>query len=116
SSGAPLLFDDDLQAKPAYYGVTDQPLPAKQLSAIVFAQGATDVDATDPGTTSNVEWSKLPLHPIDSASGFQLRWSSDHLTAYVQVTDSTVDATDAATFAWGASGGSTATVKRDGTV
>src|SRR6185312_12562478 len=61
-------------------------------------------------------WSKLPLHPIDSASGFQLRWSSDHLTAYVQVTDSTVDATDAATFAWGASGGSTATVKRDGTV
>ncbi|GAA4158346.1 endo-1,4-beta-xylanase [Gryllotalpicola daejeonensis] len=105
SSGAPLLFDDDLQAKPAYYGVTDQKLPAKQLSAIVFQQSATDA------------WDQLPLHPIaqDGSSGFQLRWASDHLTAYVSVTDGTTDAADQAAFAWG-DGTQTATVKRDGTV
>ncbi|AYG02535.1 endo-1,4-beta-xylanase [Gryllotalpicola protaetiae] len=105
SSGAPLLFDDNLQAKPAYYGVTDQDLPAKQLSAIVFQQSATDA------------WDQLPLHPIaqDGSSGFQLRWAADHLTAYVSATDATADATDQATFAWG-DGTQTATVKRDGTV
>lgn len=116
SSGAPLLFDDDLQAKPAYYGVTDQTLPAKQLSAIVFAQDASDVDVSTTGATSNVEWSQLPLKSVGDNAGFQLRWSADHLTAYVQVTDATNDATDAATFAWGSAPAATATVNRDGTV
>ena len=36
ADGAPLVFDDDLQAKPAYYGITDQTLPARQRSAVVF--------------------------------------------------------------------------------
>ncbi|GAA4179520.1 endo-1,4-beta-xylanase [Gryllotalpicola koreensis] len=105
ADGAPLLFDDELQAKPAYYGVTDQQLPAKQLSAIVFQQSATDA------------WDQLPLHPIaqDGSSAFQLRWASDHLTAYVTATDATTDAADQATFAWG-DGTQDATVKRDGTV
>ena len=115
SSGAPLLFDDDLQAKPAYYGVTDQPLPAKQLSAIVFGQDTSDVDASNSGATGNVEWSQLPLHPVGDNAGFQLRWAPDHLVAYVSVNDSSNDATDQASFTWG-DGSSTATVNRDGTV
>lgn len=115
SSGAPLLFDQNLQAKPAYYGVTDQQLPAKQLSAIVFQQDASDVDAADAGATGNVEWSQLPLHAVGDNAGFQLRWADDHLTAYVSSTDASNDATDAASFTWG-DGTSTATVNRDGTV
>ncbi|NNC11513.1 hypothetical protein HII28_06420 [Planctomonas sp. JC2975] len=117
SSGAPLLFDDDLQAKPAYYGVTDQALPAKQLTDIVFQQSADDVDATGTDPTGALEWQRLPLVPIgqNGDAGFQLRWTSDHLTAYVSVTDSSSDATDQASFAWG-DGTQTATVNRDGTV
>jgi endo-1,4-beta-xylanase len=105
SSGAPLLFDDDLKAKPAYYGVTDQALPAKQLSAIVFQRVAADA------------WDQLPLHPIGESgtAGFQLRWQPQSLVAYVSSTDATTDASDQATFAWG-DGTQTATVKRDGTV
>ncbi|MDM7854137.1 endo-1,4-beta-xylanase [Cellulomonas alba] len=109
SSGAPLLFDDSLQAKYAYYGVTDQDLPGQVRSAIVF-QG----DVTGADQTSSVEWSKLPLHAIGDHAGFQLRWAADSLTAYVTVDDSTADATDAVTFSYGS--GQTATVKRDGTV
>jgi endo-1,4-beta-xylanase len=107
--GAPLIFDDRLQAKPAYYGITDQTLPDKIRTATVF-QG----DVTGTGQTSSVEWSKLPLLSIDANTQFQLRWAPDHLTAYVAVTDSTSDATDAVTFKYG--DGVTATVKRDGTV
>ncbi|MHA7985807.1 endo-1,4-beta-xylanase [Rathayibacter sp. CAU 1779] len=116
-SGAPLLFDDDLQAKPAYYGVTDQTLPAKQLRDIVFQQSADDVDASSSRPTGALEWQKLPLVPIGEAgdAGFQLRWASDHLTAYVSVTDSSKDATDQASFAWG-DGTQTATVSRNGKV
>jgi endo-1,4-beta-xylanase len=109
SSGAPLLFDDDLQAKYAYYGVTDQDLPAQVRTAIVF-QG----DVTGTGQTSSVEWSKLPLHPIGDHAGFQLRWAADHLTAYVSVDDATSDATDAVRLSYG--DGLVATVGRDGTV
>ena len=42
---APLLFDDDLQAKPAYYGRLDAALPARLRTANVF-QG--DVPSTRP--------------------------------------------------------------------
>lgn len=98
--GAPLVFDDDLQAKPAYYGITDQDLPARQRSAVVF-QGAGPFDA--------LEWQKLPLHAIDDRSAFQLRWAPDHLTAYVHVTDATPGATDGLTFEYA---GRTVTVPR----
>ncbi|WP_426592459.1 endo-1,4-beta-xylanase [Cellulomonas sp. McL0617] len=90
ADGAPLVFDDDLQAKPAYYGITDQTLPARQRSAVVF-QGDVPLGA---GATTSLEWQKLPLHAIDDHSAFQLRWATDHLTAYVHVTDATASATD----------------------
>ena len=82
------MFDDDLQAKPAYYGMTDQELPARQRSAVVF-QGDVPLDSA-----GSVEWQKLPLNAIDDRSAFQLRWAPDHLTAYVHVTDATADASD----------------------
>ncbi|MCL2544128.1 MAG: endo-1,4-beta-xylanase [Microbacteriaceae bacterium] len=117
SSGAPLLFDDNLQAKPAYYGVTDQTLPPLQQTAVVFQEDASDVGGSSSGATGSVEWNQLPLKPIgdNGDAGFQLRWAADHLTAYVSVTDSSDDPTDQASFTWG-DGTQTATVNRDGTV
>ncbi|WP_454043040.1 endo-1,4-beta-xylanase [Cellulosimicrobium sp. Marseille-Q8652] len=99
SSGAPLVFDDALKAKPAYHGVVDGDLPARLRTADVFAG---DVPLDD-GASSAPAWLRLPLHRFavpDGEAAFQLRWASDHLTAYASVQDAAdpADATDAVTF------------------
>ena len=95
SAGAPLLFDANLKAKPAYFGAVDGELDARLRSAFVFEGSVPlDTDATDA-----LAWQQLPLHRFgDDTVGFQLRWEADHLTAYVEVTDATPEAADAATF------------------
>ncbi|MCK0117885.1 endo-1,4-beta-xylanase [Isoptericola sp. S6320L] len=112
-NGAPLLFDDAYQAKPAYLGVVDGDLPAQQRSANVFA-GDVPLDGS---ATASPQWERLPLHQViaagESVAGFQLRWAADHLTAYVSVTDGAAEASDGVTFDLG---GTTAVVGRDGTV
>ncbi|GEL99847.1 endo-1,4-beta-xylanase [Cellulomonas terrae] len=105
-AGAPLVFDDLLQAKPAYYGIVDGELPARQRAANVFAE---DVPLSDE--TSDVRWSQLPLNVLDDSTAFQLRWAPDNLTAYVTVDDATAEATDAIEIAYA---GQTVTFGRDG--
>lgn len=94
SSGAPLLFDSTLQAKPAYYGAIDAELDPRIRSADVFA-GSVPLTAEAPDA---IEWLNLPLHPIAPGTGFQVRWAPDHLTAFVTVADATVDAGDQVEF------------------
>jgi endo-1,4-beta-xylanase len=108
ANGAPLVFDDGLQAKPAYYGAVDGDLPARLRTANVFA-GTVALSA---GATSDLEWSKLPLHPVEDVAEFQLRWAPDHLTAFVAVSDATADAGDRVTFVLG---DQSYAVARDGT-
>ncbi|MFC3499498.1 endo-1,4-beta-xylanase [Micromonospora krabiensis] len=106
-SGAPLLFDDNLRAKPAYHGAVDGELPARLRTANVFAG---DVPLTAAATT-DLTWRKLPLHPVGEQARFQLRWAPDHLTAYVTVSDASPSADDRVTFVLG---GETYQVSRDG--
>ncbi|HET9345402.1 MAG TPA: endo-1,4-beta-xylanase [Candidatus Limnocylindrales bacterium] len=95
SAGAPLLFDANLKAKPAYFGAVDGELDARLRTAFVF-QGSVDLAA---GATDALEWQQLPLHRFgDDAVGFQLRWEPDHLTAYIEVADATPEAADSAMF------------------
>ena len=109
SAGAPLLFDGNLKAKPAYFGAVDGELDARLRSAFVF-QGSVPLDA---GATGALAWKQLPLHRFgDDTVGFQLRWEADHLTAYIEVADATPEAADAATFAVD---GATYVFRRDGT-
>ncbi|WP_221653555.1 endo-1,4-beta-xylanase [Actinotalea ferrariae] len=108
SAQAPLAFDAQLQAKPAYYGAVGGELPPRLRAAFVFAG---DVPLDDAATTSP-EWERLPLHQVGEVADFQLRWAPDHLTAYVTVTDATPEATDAVTFVVG---DATYTFGRDGT-
>jgi endo-1,4-beta-xylanase len=108
SSGAPLLFNDQLQAKPAFIGAIDGQLAARQRAALVF-EGSV---ALDGSATTSLEWAKLPLHTFGDNDAFQLRWESDHMTAFVSASDATVDATDAITFKLGTG---TYTLNRDGT-
>lgn len=107
SNGAPLVFDDGYQAKPAYHGIVDGELPERLRTANVF-QGDVAVDDAAPDALA---WRQLPLHDIDGVAGFQLRWQPDHLTAYVTVTDATADAADTTTFTLGEA---TYVVARDG--
>jgi len=99
AAGFPLLFDGNLQAKPAYWGIVDpSQLPTLTRQANVHA-GDVPLDDT---ATEAAEWELVPDVPLGSAgSGFQLRWSDDHLTAYVSVVDPTDDgAGDAVEFFW----------------
>ncbi|MEU8261661.1 endo-1,4-beta-xylanase [Micromonospora sp. NPDC048999] len=107
SSGAPLLFDDNLRAKPAYHGAVDGGLPARLRTANVFAG---DVALT-AGAPKDLTWRKLPLHPVEDKARFQLRWAPDHLTAYVTVNDTTVSGDDRVSFVLGSR---TYQVARDG--
>ena len=106
SSGAPLVFDDGLQAKPAYYGIVDAELPAPLRTANVFEADVPFV----AGATDAAEWERLPLHAISASARFQLRWQPDHLTVFVEVDDTTAGG-DAVEFELG---GDTVTLDRSG--
>ena len=105
STQAPLAFDGGLQAKPAYYGIVGGELEPRMRTAVVF-NGDVPIG---PDAASALDWSLLPLHEVEDVAGFQLRWAPDHLTAYVEVTDATDDATDAVAVVVG---GTTVTVGR----
>ena len=96
-SGAPLIFDDALKAKPAYFGAIDGELPAPLRTANVFA-GSVPLDAS---ATTSPEWDRLPLHAVEGTARFQLRWASDHLTVFASMDDATADAGDGVEFALG---------------
>lgn len=97
SSGAPLVFDDQYRAKPAYFGAVDGELPAPLRTANVFAG---DV-ALDEAATSSPEWDRLPLHDVEDVADFELRWAGDHLTVFATVDDATTDPTDGVEFLLG---------------
>ncbi|GIG23066.1 hypothetical protein Cch01nite_37900 [Cellulomonas chitinilytica] len=107
SEGKPLPFDGDLQAKPAYWGIADPTqLPTLTLSALAHAGDPAGPDAHD--------WTLLPNTQVGTgASGFQVRWSADHLTAYVHVDDATDDGADDTVDLFTA-GGASVTVDRTG--
>ncbi|UOE44240.1 endo-1,4-beta-xylanase [Agromyces larvae] len=97
SSGAPLVFDDSLKAKPAYYGIVDGELAPRARTANVF-QG--DV-ALDGQATASPEWAHLPLIDVEGDARFQLRWEADHLTVFASVDDASSEASDAVAFTIG---------------
>ncbi|MGM7697657.1 endo-1,4-beta-xylanase [Microbacterium sp. A84] len=85
SEQEPLVFSAGLQAKPAYYGVIDDPdgLPALITTANVFAG---DIALAD-GFAGAIEWQNLPENVLTGdVGGFQARWSDDHLTVLVRST------------------------------
>jgi endo-1,4-beta-xylanase len=90
SSQAPTVFDGQLQAKPAYYGIADPAhLPARLRTANVFGG---DV-ALSASAFNAVEWQQLPPIAIGDGTGsFGVRWNDDHLTALVTVASDTADA------------------------
>ncbi|MFC4534972.1 endo-1,4-beta-xylanase [Sphaerisporangium dianthi] len=106
----PLLFDDELQAKPAYWGVVD-PARLPPLTRRLDAPKATvKVDAE-----REQQWDLLPDTPIarvgDLAARFQARWSPAGLAVWAEVDDRTCDKADTATVRLG---GADRVMRRDG--
>jgi len=83
ADGGPLVFDGQMQAKPAYHGIVGDDLPPRVRAAASFAG---DV-ALDADATTDVAWQQLPLRDIEGGAGFQTRWAPDHLTVYAAVQD-----------------------------
>ncbi|QSB14773.1 endo-1,4-beta-xylanase [Natronosporangium hydrolyticum] len=88
---APLFFDDQLQSKPAYWGVVDpDQLPHFPQSLNV------------PGDTVEVDgerelgWQLLPDTALTPGgeTGFQVRWDTEHLYVLAEVTDEVADSGD----------------------
>ncbi|SEF74888.1 endo-1,4-beta-xylanase [Nonomuraea solani] len=94
---APLLFDDDLQAKPAYWGVVDPARLAPLVRRLEAPAGTPKVDGR-----RDLEWDLLPDAPIarvgDVSAGFQARSSAAGLYVLAEVTDPTADQADRVTF------------------
>ncbi|MBO3088692.1 endo-1,4-beta-xylanase [Cellulomonas dongxiuzhuiae] len=84
NNGAPLLFDDNLRAKPAYYGAAGLDLPGRIASAESFGGEV----AVDEAAVDAPEWEQLPFEPIGEegvAGGLQTRWTADALTVLAEV-------------------------------
>jgi endo-1,4-beta-xylanase len=96
---APLFFDDDLQAKPAYWGVVDPTQLPHFPQALNVAGGTPEVDGE-----RELVWDLLPQVTLragdegEADTGFQVRWDAGHLYALAEVADPTADAGDRVEF------------------
>jgi endo-1,4-beta-xylanase len=90
---APLFFDDDLQAKPAYWGVVD-PTQLPHLPQILNVTGGS------PAVDGERElvWDLLPAVVLTEGTGFQVRWDDANLYVLAEVADGSVDAGDRVEF------------------
>ncbi|MCR2824847.1 endo-1,4-beta-xylanase [Microbacterium sp. zg.Y909] len=85
SEQVPLVFDANLQAKPAYFGAVgdEQGLPDLVTTANVFGG---DVALAD-GFEDAPEWRNLPENQFTVGDGgFQARWNDTHLAVLVRST------------------------------
>jgi endo-1,4-beta-xylanase len=93
---APLFFDDQLQSKPAYWGVVDPDQLPHFPQALNVSGGTVVVDGE-----RDVEWDLLQPTVLRAGedggadTGFQLRWDADHLYVFADVADPAADAGDA---------------------
>lgn len=97
--GAPLLFDDNLEKKPAYIGYigdsANLPEPLKSMNA--FKDDAVGIDSALPGTVAesgaSSPWERLSLVEMTpSANGavsgsFNVYWKDGSLVVYADVAD-----------------------------
>lgn len=86
---APLFFDDQLQAKPAYWGVVD-PTQLPHLPQTQNTRGATPVVDGE----RELAWDLLPATTVAEGTGFQVRWDEANLYVLAEVADDTVEPGD----------------------
>lgn len=89
----PLLFDEQLQAKYAYWGVVNPSQLPPQTQKLDSSAGTPALDGEAEPLWSNLPATTLP--PTDTlAASFQTRWDSGQLYVLAEVRDATSDAND----------------------
>jgi endo-1,4-beta-xylanase len=91
---APLLFDEDLQAKWAYWGVVDPSQLPIIIQTLEVSGGTPHVDAQTDGIWDLVTPMAIPSDGTVSAS-FKTLWDAGHLYLRVDVVDPTFGGGDA---------------------
>lgn len=89
----PLLFDEQLQAKPAYWGIIDPsklPLVIHQTNAI---EGTPTIDGVQEDVWDLQTWTSLQMSETLSAS-YKALWDDANLYLLVDVKDATADPED----------------------
>ncbi|HEV2779989.1 MAG TPA: endo-1,4-beta-xylanase [Actinophytocola sp.] len=86
----PLLFDEQLQSKPAYWGLVDPARLPQITRRLTVPAGRPQLDGQ-----RELEWNLLPGTDIHSRSGvganFQVRWDAQNLYVEAEVIDPTRD-------------------------
>ncbi|MGW5162789.1 endo-1,4-beta-xylanase [Nonomuraea wenchangensis] len=94
---APLLFDRDLQAKPAYWGVADPSKLPPRVRRLEAPAGEVVLDGK-----RDQQWDLLPDAPIarvgEVSAGFQARTTAAGMYVLAEVADRSVSAADRVTF------------------
>ncbi len=86
---APLLFDDDLQAKHAYWGIVDPSRLPHQSQVTDAAAGTPEIDGE-----ADLLWQMLSGDELLNGSVFQLGYDQDTLYILADVVDNTRDEDD----------------------
>ncbi len=89
----PLLFDEQLQAKYAYWGIIDPSKLPPLIKRLHVTQGTPAVDGQAEPLWAGLPTTTLPPTSTLSAS-FKALWDAGHLYVLVDVQDSTADAGD----------------------
>jgi len=89
----PLLFDEQLQAKPAYWGVVDPTKLPVAVQRMTIAAGTPTIDGYPEIVWTMQSWIRLKA-TAPLRVNFQTLWDEDYLYLYVDVEGSTLDSGD----------------------
>ncbi|MBN1813374.1 MAG: endo-1,4-beta-xylanase [Anaerolineae bacterium] len=89
----PLLFDQQLQAKYAYWGIIDPDQLPVFIQQLNVPQGTPTIDGDSEFLWDMLSWAEVGATGALTAS-FQTRWDASHLYLFVDVEDATQDVTD----------------------
>jgi endo-1,4-beta-xylanase len=89
----PLLFDEQLQPKPAYWGIVDPSKLPVLIQHLDTPQGTPLVDGEAEDLWNMLSWPQIRSKATLMAA-FQTLWDADNLYVYVEVKDATHDPAD----------------------
>jgi endo-1,4-beta-xylanase len=89
----PLLFDENLQPKPAYWGVMDPSKLPVLIQHLDVSEGTPAIDGEAEDLWNMRSWTELAGAGTTSAA-FQALWDTDNLYVFVDVKDATPDPGD----------------------
>lgn len=108
----PLLFDENLQAKPAYWGIVDPSKLPVRIQHLDVSEGTPVLDGEAEALWNMRSWPELRATDTVAAS-FQTLWDKEALYLFVDVKDATPNPADRIDIFFDPNNGKTATHEAD---